>query len=160
MAQPAYWGTALRSGSAGPDVALVQRWLNSARSQWPAIRSVSVDGRYGANTTAAVKTFQLLNGLSDDGVVGQNTWDALYDHHAQQHGAGEIYPGIALRSGHHGAAVQSAQTILKDTVPSLNPDGRFGPATKRAVEVYQLTRRLLPDGVIGPRTWASLYGRS
>lgn len=160
IAQPPYWGSVLRSGSAGPDVSLVQRWLNNAHDRWPAIRRVAVDGRYGEATTAAVKTFQLLSGLSDDGHVGAETWNALYAQHAQQTGSGEIYPGTAMRSGSSGATVKSAQTILKDTVPSLNADGRFGPATKRAVEIYQLTHNLNADGVIGPATWASLYGRT
>ena len=55
MAEPAFFGTILRRGSSGPDVALVQRWLNSAHDRYPAINTVSVDGRYGAATVSAVR---------------------------------------------------------------------------------------------------------
>jgi peptidoglycan hydrolase-like protein with peptidoglycan-binding domain len=37
----------------------------------------SVDGIYGDQTTAAVKTFQSDNSLSKDGIVGQQTWPLL-----------------------------------------------------------------------------------
>ncbi|MGN0975273.1 MAG: peptidoglycan-binding protein [Gemmiger sp.] len=158
VAQPPYWGTVLREGSRGPDVSLVQRWLNGLRGRWPAIRRLAVDGRYGANTASAVRTFQLLTGLSEDGEVGEDTWNELYTQYTDVNGLGEIYPGIPMRTGQQGATVQSAQTLLKDTVPSLSADGYFGRATRQAVIAFQLTRRLTPDGIIGPRTWDSLYG--
>ena len=37
----------------------------------------SVDGIFGTKTKTAVKAFQQRKGLSQDGVVGQNTWKAL-----------------------------------------------------------------------------------
>ena len=71
-ATPAYWGKLLESGSRGPDVALVQTWLNAARHRWPVIRPVVVDGRYGTATATAVKTFQQLAGLRSDGTVARS----------------------------------------------------------------------------------------
>ena len=41
-AHPPYWGMTLQSGSRGPDVALIQRWLNAARRRWNVIRPVAV----------------------------------------------------------------------------------------------------------------------
>jgi peptidoglycan hydrolase-like protein with peptidoglycan-binding domain len=35
------------------------------------------DGIFGANTLKAVKAFQKAQGLSIDGVVGENTWGKL-----------------------------------------------------------------------------------
>lgn len=36
-----------------------------------------VDGIFGSSTTSAIKSVQSKNGLSVDGIVGQNTWKAL-----------------------------------------------------------------------------------
>jgi hypothetical protein len=38
-----------------------------------------------------------------------------------------------------------------------NPNGRFGDATTQAVKNYQLTERLLSDGVVGPLTAKALF---
>lgn len=61
-----YWG------SNGRDVRLVQWKLN----QWGYYRG-PVDGDYGSRTSAAVKDFQRKNGLTADGVIGDQTWAAL-----------------------------------------------------------------------------------
>lgn len=61
-----YWG------SSGDDVFRVQQRL----SQW-GYYTGPLDGYYGYETFRAVQDFQLDNGLSPDGVVGQDTWVAL-----------------------------------------------------------------------------------
>ncbi len=40
--------------------------------------SVSIDGKFGAGTAAAVRQYQLENGLVSDGVVGEKTWSTLF----------------------------------------------------------------------------------
>jgi peptidoglycan hydrolase-like protein with peptidoglycan-binding domain len=40
--------------------------------------SLSVDGNFGPGTAAAVVAFQKKNSLGNDGVVGPNTWAALF----------------------------------------------------------------------------------
>ncbi|HJC07529.1 MAG TPA: peptidoglycan-binding protein [Candidatus Gemmiger stercorigallinarum] len=157
-AHPPYWGMTLQSGSRGPDVALIQRWLNAARRRWNVIRPVAVDGRYGSATATAVKTFQQLAGLRSDGVVGPETWDALYEAAGQQQTADDLYPGVQLQEGNQGAAVKSAQQKLQALVPALNADGEYGSRTREAVRAYQTVEGLNADGVIGPATWASLFG--
>lgn len=156
-AQPPYWGKLLRSGSRGPDVALVQTWLNAARRRWTAIRPVLVDGRYGSGTATAVKTFQMVAGLHSDGEVGPETWDGLYQAAAMQSAPDNIYPGIPLRMGQSGAAVKNAQRKLQALVPSLEADGNFGERTKEAVQAYQTVEGLSGDGVIGRLTWNDLF---
>lgn len=39
-----------------------------------------------------------------------------------------------------------------------NADGIFGPKTENAIKAWQKNHGLVPDGIIGPKTWASLPG--
>jgi peptidoglycan hydrolase-like protein with peptidoglycan-binding domain len=57
----------LTQGSRGSDVARVQRALHQRAT-----------GRYGARTRRAVLAFQHRDGLMVDGIVGVQTWDALF----------------------------------------------------------------------------------
>jgi len=56
-----------------------------------------------------------------------------------------------LRRGDTGPAVRDLQAALGITV-----DGAFGPATDTAVRAFQRRHQMLPDGVVGPQTWAAL----
>ncbi|MBM7654754.1 peptidoglycan recognition protein family protein [Neobacillus cucumis] len=60
-------GQVLKRGSKGEDVKQVQRALG-----------VQAVGTYGPKTEAAVRAFQASNGLTVDGVVGPQTWEALF----------------------------------------------------------------------------------
>jgi peptidoglycan hydrolase-like protein with peptidoglycan-binding domain len=63
----------LRNGSRGSAVRGLQHQL---RFQY-GYRGVIVDGTFGRDTTAAVKSFQARRHLTADGVVGVLTWKAL-----------------------------------------------------------------------------------
>ena len=63
----------IRKGSRGNAVAELQGILNS----WDPDLQLAVDGKFGAATHAAVIRFQQAHGLTDDGVVGPNTWTVL-----------------------------------------------------------------------------------
>ena len=66
-----YPGTALRRGSTGPNVVVVQTSLNRVGQNYPAIPKISpVDGIFGSQTENAVRRFQEIFGLTPDGVVG------------------------------------------------------------------------------------------
>ena len=75
---PSPWpGVYLRQGSRGSEVVTLQNLLNNARSTYPQIPFITVDGVFGANTDNAVRIFQRAAGLTVDGVVGPATWNAL-----------------------------------------------------------------------------------
>jgi peptidoglycan hydrolase-like protein with peptidoglycan-binding domain len=40
--------------------------------------TTSVDGKFGPKTEAAVIDFQVSNGIKVDGIVGPETWGALF----------------------------------------------------------------------------------
>jgi hypothetical protein len=56
----------LQKGAMGPDVSDLQRLLG-----------VEVDGEFGPDTDAAVRSFQASHGLEVDGEVGPETWGSL-----------------------------------------------------------------------------------
>lgn len=61
----------LRKGDTGDEVACLQTLLGDVGE------SITVDGKFGAQTETAVKAFQRKYGLTKDGVAGPATWDAL-----------------------------------------------------------------------------------
>lgn len=168
----AYPGTALRQGSSGQNVRLVQFWLKIARTVYPSLNTLTVDGKFGAGTAAAVRRFQSYFGLTSDGVVGRTTWNKLYEVYndianrllTASLRPGE-YPGI-LRRGSTGTAVRELQFYLylmsayESSIPAVSIDGSFGAATENAVRAYQRFAKLTVDGVVGRTTWNSLYGKA
>ena len=168
----AYPGTALREGASGQNVRLVQFWLKIAHTVYSRLNDLTVDGKFGAATTAAVKRFQTYFGLTSDGVVGRTTWNKLYEVYndiankllSSSLRPGE-YPGI-LRRGSSGTAVRELQFYLyllsayESSIPAVGIDGSFGAATENAVRAYQRFAGLTVDGIVGRATWESLYGKA
>ena len=72
---PSSWpGYSLRVGSAGDAVMQMQEQLNAISNNYPLIPKVAVDGIFGPETEKAVKVFQSVFGLTQDGIVGRLTW--------------------------------------------------------------------------------------
>ena len=168
----AYPGTALREGASGQNVRLVQFWLKIARTVYPSLSNVTVDGKFGSATTAAVRRFQTYFGLTSDGVVGRTTWNKLYEVYndiankllSSSLRPGE-YPGV-LRNGSSGTAVRELQFYLylmsayESSIPAIGIDGQFGASTEAAVRAYQRFAGLTVDGIVGRTTWNSLYDKA
>ena len=119
MAIPAYYSL-LHRGSSGPDVALVQTWLNGVRDACTWHDPLKADGKFGLSTENAVKEFQLKNKMNVDGKVGANTWNVLYTRYTAKHGLNVPYPGIVLRSGASGGTVRLVQQKLNSLGERLN----------------------------------------
>ena len=156
MAIPAYYSL-IQRGSSGPDVALVQTWLNGIRDSCTWHAALTVDGRFGAKAEKAVREFQLRYGLAEDGKVGANTWNVLYTRYTAKHGLHVPYPGIALRSGSSGGTVRLVQQKLNSLGERLTAAGRFGASTAAAVQRFQRRNGLTADGAVGKETWEKMF---
>ena len=83
---PSSWpGTNLQVGSSGDKVRQMQRQLNVIAGAYPLIPTIAVDGIFGPRTEEAVKTFQKVFNLTQDGIVGFKTWYKI----------SEIYVGVS-----------------------------------------------------------------
>ena len=69
-----YPGSPLREGSSGEKVRQMQRQLNVISNSYPLIPKIAEDGVFGPATENAVRTFQKIFGLTQDGIVGFKTW--------------------------------------------------------------------------------------
>ena len=171
-----YPGYPLSLGSAGPEVSVIQTSLNRIARNYPAIPRVpAVTGVFDEATEASVRAFQRIFGLAPDGVVGKATWYQLVRLYvavtelAELVSQGQNFYAIRfaytgpLREGDRGGSVRVLQymlAILAELDNSLTPvrvDGDFGPTTARAVRQYQTNNGLTVDGVVGERTWESIY---
>lgn len=70
-----YKDRTIRRGSRGATVRKLQRMLNESMGT----RILAVDGIFGPKTDAFVREFQYGLNLKVDGIVGPQTWGALYD---------------------------------------------------------------------------------
>ncbi|HEY6018772.1 MAG TPA: peptidoglycan-binding domain-containing protein [Candidatus Paceibacterota bacterium] len=68
------------------------------------------------------------------------------------------WPRVYYRIGSTGNNVKFIQQELNKASfhPNLKVDGIYGSLTKHAVENWQRQHHLTVDGVVGPKTWASL----
>lgn len=83
---PSSWpGYNLEVGSSGEKVRQMQNQLNVISDSYPLIPKIAVDGIFGPNTEEAVRTFQKIFKLTQDGIVGFKTWYKI----------SEIYVGVS-----------------------------------------------------------------
>lgn len=101
---------------------------------------IEADGIFGSGTEQALKDYQKANSLQVDGIAGPDTFSHM-----------ELYDLVLLRRGTRGSTVKKLQKKLE-----IDADGKFGPATEKAVKEYQETNGLKADGIVGPNTLAKL----
>lgn len=166
----------LRFGSAGADVELLQIRLNRIGRNYPGIPKIyPVNGIFDQRTENAVREFQKIFSLTEDGVVGRATWykvlaiytgvKRLSELNAEGLSLSEVstqFPEV-LRRGSTGLGVRVLQYYLSyisafvPSVPGLTVDGVFGDDTENAVYAFQNAYGLTPDGIVGESTWNSIY---
>lgn len=175
-ATPSFPTIPLRLGSTGDDVRSIQIRLNRISRNYPSIPKIAAaDGIFSTDTEEAVREFQRIFNLSEDGIVGKATWYAIQriynavkritEINAEPIEISEVtkqYPG-PLRLGNSGEAVRILQFLINNlsayynTIPPVDIDGIYGEATQNAVISAQNTFGLQADGVVGELTWNTLY---
>lgn len=143
----------LRQGSTGPAVVHLQTLQRAA-----GFNPGAIDGIFGQKTEAAVLAFQKNRNLVQDGIVGRMTWTAL-GVHCMTPPPPPPPPNVCptLQIGATGATVKKLQELL--TASGFSPgliDGIFGPKTQAAVIAFQQSQNLVPDGIVGIKTWTAL----
>ena len=174
--QPSYPGSPLRLGDIGNDVLTKQIQLNRISKNYPAIPKIeTLDGIFGTGTEAAVRAFQRIFNLAEDGIIGKETWYRIAYLYTSVKRLAELdSEGIALeevkkqysdliRPGDTGDEVRVIQYFLAvvgnfyDTVPTPPINGEFDTATEDSVRAFQRTAGLPEDGIVGEQTWNELY---
>ncbi len=172
-----YPGTAMRMGSVGQNVTVVQAMLNRIAQNYPAIPKISpVTGVFEEDTRSAVTTFQRIFNLDPDGVVGKATWYKMVYLYsgilqlAELVSQGQTFVTVEFQfsgpleegdSGPEVGILQYMLALLAQFDNSLSPmavDGEFGPSTTQAVRTYQQLVGLTPNGYVDETTWNSIYG--
>lgn len=170
-----YPGFPLKLGSSGNEVLTIQRQLNRIAVNYPSIPTITnVNGIFGTQTEDAVKQFQYIFNLTQDGIVGKSTWYRIKNifngiarlaeltaDRLTYEDVSPIYPTL-LAEGMSGDYIKTIQYYL-DVVAYFYPqisnieiDGYFGPETKQAVMSFQNLQGLAVDGIVGRDTWKSL----
>lgn len=160
----------LQPGDEGSEVEALQRCLIDQN-----YLDTSTLGYFGPKTEAAVLQFQQESSLLADGIVGSETAQALNcaalssnslpatSYYSNEPSSFSSAPysstgdGTTLALGASGPAVEELQSRLRNS--GYDPgsvDGVFGPATEQAVILFQQSRGLVADGVVGSATQASL----
>ncbi len=162
----------MQFGTAGDRVRILQRALLALGF------TTKVDGSFGSDTHAAVKAFQKIVGLTQDGKAGKKTLAKLEtyfdangnctsgpiagntpaepekDPNAPTYGI----PERTLRFGYTGLDVKYTMQRLYDLgYYNKTVDEKFGSGMMKALKAFQQKNGLVADGVVGPKTIKVLF---
>ena len=128
----------------------------------------NTDGRMGKETRDAIKAFQESIGLKSTGYIDKTTLTQLEDSGRAKEIL-ESKKDYALKTkeskekagtkAEFKPAGKDIQAALKNA--GFDPgkiDGKMGPRTRQAIKDFQKSKGLVPDGVVGPKTW-NLLGK-
>ncbi len=163
---------ALSLGDTGEAVRILQYFLSVLSAFDPYIPPVVVDGIFGAATQSSVVAFQKINDLTPDGIVGNATWNALYEEYRgivrtvfDDNPSFRINlvpaPQETLRIGSSGDTVEALQEYLNALLQStggeqIATDGVYGARTAQAVREFQAEVGLPQTGEVDRRTWEAI----
>ena len=70
-----------------------------------------------------------------------------------------LYDGFSHTSPHLKDDVKDLQTLLKGLGYRIKPDGEFGAYTENIVRLFQYSKKIKADGVVGPFCWSILLNK-
>ncbi len=130
---------------------------------------LNADGIFGEKTEEAVIAFQTLAGLTPNGMVDRETWDAIFRTYQNANrliSLQQIQPfpsgDYKIRSGERSDTILFIQLMLSAIALSLNIfddieyTGTYDEKTEKAVTEFQKLHSLPSDGVIDGNTWNKL----
>lgn len=166
----------LTRGSTGNDVKSIQVRLNRISTNYPAIPKIpNPNGVFDGATENAVREFQRIFNLTQDGIVGKSTWYKIQLIYNGVKRISELdsegltieeisrqYP-TELGSGDTGDGVRVIQYLLRyvatfdNRIPLINVDGIYGQRTADATRAFQELYGLTPTGEMNEATYSLLY---
>ncbi|MBP3493375.1 MAG: peptidoglycan-binding protein [Oscillospiraceae bacterium] len=162
------YATALRPGDSGEQVRQIQYYLSVLAYFDEELPLPGQSGVYDAATEATVRAFQRQQGLTEDGIVGRETWNAIIRDYARLRtsippeagvSADEIYPGRVLTPGQTGRDVEVLQRFLVQAaqnvpeIPLIEETGVYDAQTEAAIRTVQGLEGITQTGVTGALTW-------
>jgi len=155
---PLVTGRILQYGSQGSDVSAIQNSLNRIGTALSPIPSLQADGAYGRRTEEAVKVFQRIFGLVDDGVVGNATRTRIAS--IRRAVDGGCFPSSSRSGETTDATDRSADTIplwkkeflsSDATVPSIDLPSAPLSIGSEGEAVLRMKNALQAQGFLNPR---------
>ena len=161
----------LSLGDQNTGVALLQYYLDFLSAYYDTIPPLEADGIFGQSTRDAVFAAQATFGLPVDGIVGEETWNAIVDAYygivrqiPVTYVEGNIIPfgGTVLRQGSESESVRVLQQYLDfiaqyfPEIPGVTPTGYFGPRTEASVRAFQEVVGLPVSGIVNAVTWGAI----
>ncbi len=174
--EQSYPGYALKIGSKGEDVEVIQNQLTRITGDYSALPLIRDEkGTFGESTENTVKSFQNIFGLKETGVVDKTTWYRISEIYyavkklGELNSEGEIIgvptnpPTTTTNRGDRGENVVLLQFLLNyistffDVVPTVIQTGFFGSGTENSVKEFQRNFGLNPTGIVDSETWNRMY---
>lgn len=172
-----YPGIPLQLGENNPYILLMQIFLNTISTNYPAIpRIPSPTGTFDEATQAAVNEFQKIFNLPVTGIIDKSTWYKIrriytaVTNLAELASEGIIVSEIPEYTPTPGPTevvprVQAVQYFLNvlsayySSIPSVDINGVLDTQTRSAIMEFQKTFNLPITGIVDEQTWNTMYNQ-
>ena len=159
-------------GDASGGVITLQYYLDYISTFVPTVLGVNPDGSFGPATRESVISFQKTYNMPETGIVDRAVWERIQNTYYSlirsvsfefSEGVLLPFPGRVLREGLEGEDVLALQEYLNfiartyTSIPTVTPDGVFGPGTEAAVEEFKTLFDIPGNpGRVSVQTWNAI----